>query len=131
MKSFMVRELTPDEIKREFILHMWDNIDYWSSDELGAKDVRSRLEGLMHSTLALIDGCNIDTPGYTLTPFTSMDDMDFYFKEGYTRIYPIQTDNIKNDIGGGLHEVMYPYKREYDAGLKCKLNIIPWIDKIE
>lgn len=53
------------ETKRtEFLTHLWDLIDYW--EEVEGRNTREKLEGLIHSTLTVIDGYTMRSEGYDL-----------------------------------------------------------------
>lgn len=59
------REKTPEEVRDEFLRHVWFLIDYWDRVEIGTKS-KTRLEGLAHSILSTIDGMSTALPGFDL-----------------------------------------------------------------
>lgn len=82
----------------------WQIVDYWEK-ESRTPELRGKMEGMMHSMLATLDGCSMDIPGFKIIPMTDESDKDFHIQFG-ENWYP-QEDT---DIGGGLHEIMRNYK---------------------
>lgn len=97
---------TTYEARELFIKAMWEALEYW--DKLPNKSKREALEGLMHTFLATgIDGCGATIPAMELKPIVSDEDVQYHRKNGQ-RWFPSE------DIGGGLHEIMYVIGREYN-----------------
>jgi hypothetical protein len=66
------RVMTVEEAREEFLIKMWHNIEYWHTTKVvdlepGQTETLWRLEGLMHSTLAVLDG-NTCIPGMDVIP---------------------------------------------------------------
>ena len=110
------RKLTVDEAREKFILTLWHLVDYWDKtpdqvvDGFGGyikQGQRERLEGLMHSILASIDGNTLSMPGMELRPIVPKTDIDYHKEWGDNWFPP------KVDIGGSLHEIMYPIGKKY------------------
>lgn len=73
------------EFKNEFISYIKDLIEYWDKENLSSKD---KLEGLAHSILVGIDvGAGALEGGYELRP--------------------IRNEEVQEDIGGALHELLF------------------------
>lgn len=99
------REYTVEEIREQVFKHLWGIIEYWetvkpTSQVRPETEIRYRLSGLMHSTLAMLDGCTIPLPGFAIVPVPNEDDKAYYQKDNQNW-YP-REENVKYDIGGGL-----------------------------
>lgn len=102
IKNSTPREYTEGEIREKLIKHFWGILEYWEK-ESRTTDTRGKMEGMLHSILATLDGCSMDIPGFEIIPICPDEDIE-YHKEMGENWYP------KQDIGGGLHEIMYNYK---------------------
>lgn len=105
-------EMTPEEGKSALIQHFWRQLNYWDTVAVNPGDVkpnesvcRYRLEGLLHSILATLDGNAGMMPGFELKALVPTEDQEFHKKSG-TKYFP------KEDIGGSMAELMYPIGRE-------------------
>jgi len=117
------RQLTVDEARERLIIHFWHLIDYWEktgdyADGFGGMKThtqRDRLEGLVHSILAALDGCTLMVPTMELKPIVSDEDIDFYKNEPYDPKFPIprQWYPPDEDIGGALHEILFAIGRKH------------------
>jgi hypothetical protein len=70
---------------------------------------RQRLQGLMHSTLATLDGCSAELPAFIVAPDPHLEDKA-YRKQDERDWWPENhrvLSKIKGDISGGLHERFY------------------------
>lgn len=105
----MSQELTTDEIRTKFLRHIWHMIDYWEKEDR-PETVRERLEGLAHSMLSTLDGCSGELPSFIVAPHPHPEDKAFYISEG-ENWYPMN-EEAEGDIGGCLHELLYPVGRE-------------------
>lgn len=94
------RAYTEDEIRRQFLDHVWVTALYWSRAN-GGGDALDRITGFAHSMLAAIDGAAASLPAFKLVPDPHPDDKQFHIDEG-ENYYP---DDV--DIAGSLHELMY------------------------
>ena len=54
------RPYTKEELRENLIHHIYHLIRYWDNKPISSKD---KLEGLGHSILSTIDGCNVAVPG--------------------------------------------------------------------
>ena len=102
------RELKPEEVRDIFLDHVWAYIDFWAN-ETRVESERDRLSGLAHSILALIDGSAAFVPGFILAPNPHQDDKSFNQENGenwYPENHELE-DEIKADIAGSLHELLY------------------------
>jgi hypothetical protein len=103
------REKTEEEVRNEFLDYMWAIIDYWEK-ESRAVTSRDKLEGLMHSVLATLDGSAAVLPAFIVAPLPCEEDKEYDISKG-ENYYPYNNpDNIKCDIGGSLHELFYSRK---------------------
>ncbi len=109
MKRKKSRELTTEEIRREFIAQVHHTINYWS--ELEDKEENDKLEGLAFSILSMLDGCRVGIPQFIVAPNPHPEDKK-YCKRGGKNFYPTNNKRIKGDISGSLHELFYEYKPE-------------------
>jgi hypothetical protein len=92
-----------DEVRKKFLDAVWSHIHYWETIPLTEPD-RSRVEGAAFSILAMLDGSNVDIPGFLVIPNPHPDDKAYCIERG-ERWYPPAA--LKNDIGGALHEQFY------------------------
>lgn len=95
----MCEPITEQELKEEFIEHLRSLVDYWEKEDR-APTVRKKLEGLMFSILATLDGDDAKLPGYHLMPLASSEDDKQYLEEQGENYYPGGID-----IAGNLHEM--------------------------
>jgi hypothetical protein len=112
------RELTADEIRDRFLKHLWDSIRYWAGEDGSNVPAhytsRERLEGLTHSILATLDGCTLAVPSFIVAPHPHPEDKAFHQERGedwFPENHQIE-EQIKGDIGGCLHELLYNYRPE-------------------
>lgn len=77
------------ELKNEFISYINHLIQYWDNENVSS---RTKLEGLSHSILVAIDGGAGGLDG------------------GY-ELRPIRNEEVKEDIGGYLHELLFKNKK--------------------
>lgn len=101
------REYTKEETRERLIAKLWTLIDYW--DELPAKSSKDRLIGLMHSTLATLDGCSIDLPMFLIVPTPHEEDKNYHISNG--KNYFPRDLSESGDIGG-LHEFLFQKRKE-------------------
>ena len=105
------RELTPEQVEDRFLEHVRVMVEYWAGE--GASNVaaeqthRDRLEGLAHSMLATIDGSSMALPRFVLAPHPHPDDRQFHLDEGENYYPENHTADVKADISGGLHELLF------------------------
>lgn len=103
------RELTDDEVREQFLDHVWRMVGYWSSEGTSNVpldlDVRDRLSGLAHSLLVAIDGGAAALPAFALAPMPHPDDEDYQRTSG-DNWYPT-AGHVEHDIAGVLHELFH------------------------
>lgn len=106
------RELTDDEVREQFLRHVWTMIGYWASEPWSnvpeGYSNRQRLEGLAHSILTTIDGSSAGIPAFALAPSPHPEDKEFHRSEG-ENWWPTAGRSVPHDIGGGLHEHFYNF----------------------
>lgn len=96
--SNVSRELTPDEMKQEFLDYIHALVDYWEHEDR-APTIKDKLDGLAFSILNAIDGGSAELPAYALIPLGNPDDIEYCQKQG-RNYYPEETE----DIAGSLHD---------------------------
>lgn len=105
------REWTRDEVAERFLDQCREIAAYWSGDApdrsraaTGGEpaSVRDRVEGAVHSMLALLDGCSMGLPAFVVAPRPHADDREFMRGEG-ENWFPVSGD-VACDISGSLHE---------------------------
>ena len=100
------RAYTEDEVRQQFLEHIWRLIDYWDKQ---AMPQRRKLEGLAFSILTALDGDSAGICGFIVAPATHPEDMEYLINRG-VNYYPQNHDSdIKCDISGGLHELFYRF----------------------
>ena len=107
----MPREMTANEVRDAFMGHVRSLIDYWSDlpdDACKDRDPKSwRVSGVVHSVLALLDGASV-LPGFIVAPSPHPDDRQFHIDEGENWYPENRHADVKADIAGGVHELLYP-----------------------
>lgn len=103
------KEITREEARYLFLKHMVSMVDYWEN-ESRATTSKEKLEGLLFSILAALDGSSAEIPGYILIPSTHDSDKEYAIKQGYD-YYPHCEELPKGvyDIGGTLHEHLHEH----------------------
>lgn len=106
----MAREKTREEVRDEFMDHVRMLVDYWA--ETTPHDgrqylCRDRISGFAHSLLTTIDGCSAGVPGFILAPAPHPEDKKYHQEEGSDWYPENHESDVKCDIGGGLHELLY------------------------
>lgn len=99
----MSKELTRDEVRQRFIVSIRDCILYWSEQE--ETDLH-KLEGLAFSILVILDG-GTGLPGFIVAPNPHPDDKEFLTSSGEDFFSENYESDIKCDIAGGLHELLF------------------------
>jgi len=102
----MPREYTEEEVRNKFLEYIAFLIKYW--DEIDSvRTQKERMKGLAFSILSMLDGCSGELPGFIVAPLPHPEDKEFRIREMEENYYPENheiEDDIKCDIGGGLHE---------------------------
>jgi hypothetical protein len=119
----MCRELTEEECRDKFLSKIAVIVKVWEKDSMTPAPL-ARMEGLVHSILALIDGCSGGVPGFILAPCPHEDDKQYSIDEGHEHYWPQNHKSEVNcDISGGLHEQWSKYCRyEYTEEDKKRLG---------
>jgi hypothetical protein len=94
------RRYTEEEVRTMFLNTCWSYIDFWDQEST-ATTCRKKLEGVVFSILAMIDGSNGNFPGMVMTPNPHPDDKSYKRDRG-ENWFP-----DKGDIAGSLHEHFY------------------------
>lgn len=97
--------MTVEECREELLKYLRNHIEYWLNESRATTD-REKLEGLMHTTLATLDGSVGMFPGLKLIPLTNETDKQFYISNN-ENWWP---DNV--DIGGGLAASLFQKNRD-------------------
>lgn len=77
MKS---REITSDEVRDLLINKVISLIKYWDV-ESRAVTSREKMEGLVHSIFATLDGCS-ELPSFSIIPHPHPSDKEYYISNG-------------------------------------------------
>lgn len=103
----MTKEKTTDEIREEFLAHVWHLVDYWGNLNNGENEKQDALEGLAFSILSTLDGSSAALPGFIVAPMPHETDKEYHMQNGED-YYPYNdVDTVKADIAGSLHELFY------------------------
>jgi hypothetical protein len=107
----MSRPWTQKEVQEKFIRHMWDLVNWWAN-ETRKPTAREKLEGLLHSFLATLDGDSGDLPAYTIIPDPHPSDKNYHIdqEENYYQPFELPDGTITVHGENCLHEIMYRYK---------------------
>jgi len=100
MKS---REFTTDEVREQFMNHVKMLIDYW--DNVDDRTTKEKISGFAHSLLATIDGSSVELPAFVLAPAPHESDKNYHIENQEN--YYAENENVKCDIAGGLHDLLY------------------------
>lgn len=101
----MSREFTTQEIEQQFLENVVSAVKYWNRQP--GENIE-KLKGLAFSILVTIDGCS-NLPRFVLAPFPHADDKQYSIDEGENYYPENNSDNIKSDISGALHEQISNY----------------------
>jgi hypothetical protein len=98
LKKRKPRQMTREECRDAFLDQAWRILECWESNER-EPSARGKLEGLVHSLFALIDGRVGYFPGFRLAPQPHPDDRQFNKEQGQDW-WP--SASKATDIGGEL-----------------------------
>lgn len=103
------RELTTEEVRENLLRSIWDMIDYWERNRDG-RDLRGKLSALAFSILSTLDGEGSgDTPPFIVAPLPHKSDQEYRKQQG-ENWYPYNdSDSVKSDVAGNLHELFYEF----------------------
>ena len=85
MKNITPRAYTPEEVQEKLLRHFKMLCKYWSSEPSvfeNNKTEQERMEGLIHSVLATIDGASLPLPAFDIIPSPHEADKAFHISEG-------------------------------------------------
>ena len=104
----MSREYTEKEVREKVLKQIAVMVNYWLN-ESRTPDTKEKLEGLAFSICSMLDGCNLDIPGFIVAPLGHEEDIQYYKDKG-ENYYPVNRESdVKCDIGGCLHELIGRY----------------------
>jgi len=101
------RQLTSEEVRDQFLAHVWHTIRYWQRIEDPGGD---RIEGVVFSVLAALDGSAVALPGFIIAPAPHVSDKQYCIKQ--RKNYFPKAPKVKCDIAGRLHDLFHPKGRE-------------------
>jgi hypothetical protein len=108
----MSKELTTDEVRKNFLRQVQANIDYWAGIPMRPDEtLRERLESVVFSTLVIIDG-ESGLPSFILAPDPHPTDKQYNIDNG-DDYYPENKEAlalIKGDISGSLHDLLHAFR---------------------
>lgn len=87
--------LSNEEAATVLVQHFCGLVDYWDN-EASATTAKEKMEGVVFSVLAAIDGSSLVIPGFKLIPAPADEDQGNYFGT----VWPTE------DIAGSLHEIV-------------------------
>lgn len=96
------RAKTPEEIRDIFLRHLHMMVDYWHN-ESRRPDTLGKLNGLVHSILATIDGASIGIPSFELVAHVHPDDKSHHISAGQNWI----EDGTVINADASLHDLWY------------------------
>lgn len=99
----MSKEMTEEEVQQRFIDAVWKWVDYWN--HLKEETPERRVKGVAFTILGLIDGVD-ELPHMILAPEPHPTDKKDAV-ENDEDWFPENTENIKGDISGDLHNQFY------------------------
>lgn len=86
------RAMTTQEMREALLEHIRSMVHYWATTDLNRPEfkaeltrrgeIRYRMEGLVHSILAMFDGCSVGIPALDITPSPHPDDEAFHRDNG-------------------------------------------------
>lgn len=103
------REYTAEEIREQFLDHIWGMLRYWR--DLPDQTVQERLEGLAFSILVALDGGAMDLPAFLVAPTPHPDNKQYAIDEGKNYYPQNSDDDVQGQIAGGLHELFHTRRR--------------------
>jgi len=99
---------TPEEIREMFLSQCASMVDYWLN-ESREPSTRGKMEGLLHSVFAALDGCTMGLPGFIVAPCPHESDKEYHKDQGENWFPQNDSAKIKGDIGGDLHHTWAKY----------------------
>ena len=101
----MSHEYTEEEMVDKLMRAFASSVDYWEHTD---RTTRRKLEGLLHSILATLDGCSEGIPAMILVPVPHESDKEYAQEEG-RNWWPCNHENLRGVVGIDtmLHETIY------------------------
>jgi len=108
------RAWTQKEVQEKFLHHCWTMVKYWAEDAR-TPSTNDKLEGLMHSFLALLDGMCVGMPAYEVIPSPHSDDKDFHIEQGENYYKPFRLPKGAITVHGSdiLNDIMHDFGRKH------------------
>lgn len=100
----MATQRTAEDVRHQFMSQIRSAAYEWSA--FPDKTTAQRLDGLVHSILAMIDGCSIGTPAFDLVARPHPDDKQHCIDEGDDWI----EDGTVINADVALHELLNDYR---------------------
>jgi hypothetical protein len=75
------RAYTPDECREKLLFSFCETMAHWLHNER-APTTRDKMEGMLHSMLATLDGCRLNLPMFIVTPSPARGDKAFAIGRG-------------------------------------------------
>lgn len=107
------RPITREETRDSFLRSCVDILETWEGESVNRDTRKERMEGMLYSLLAMLDGRLGGSPGFHLIPSVHKDD-EKHNKEIGCNYYPYFNGSLPEGvytIGGGFHEEIYEYIR--------------------
>jgi hypothetical protein len=104
-KAKAPRAYTAEEARDLFLQTVANYVDYWEK-ESRQPELRAKLEGLAFSILVILDGEAASLPGFTVKPLPSVEDKDWYIKQGENYF------DSETDIAGSLHDNIHKFLKK-------------------
>jgi hypothetical protein len=99
------RAYTSEEVTEQVMEQICHDIHYWQTQP-NCGSMENRVEGVIHSTLAMLDGCKLRLPAFDLVPDVHEDDKDYHIENGENYY------DSKSVASTSLHELLYPTLRK-------------------
>ena len=99
------RAWTVEETRDHFLNHLADMAQYWA--DLPNKTPRERCNGLIHSVLAMVDGCSMDIPAIDMQMAPHPEDKAYFISQGENYYEP---ELLFNDCH--LHDLWPKYAKD-------------------
>jgi len=107
----MSHELNMEQVRDEFLQNLRNLCEFWS-DQVHDRTEKEKLYGLAHSILVMIDGNSLCSPPFILAPDYSEEDKKFCIEEGYDYYSVNRDSNVKCNIAGELHYMLFETENE-------------------
>lgn len=109
----MSKEYTKEEVQEKVINHILHLIEYWDENDQTPETV-DKLEGLAFSILSMFDGSTMDIPQFIIAPDPHPSDKEYLRSVNSNWYTENHNSDVKCNIGGYLHELLFPAKKLRD-----------------